>query len=642
MNFLDSLQAWIEETALYKEFLLRMPAPLNNIYFDTVLLALFLIYCSYRVVDSIQMSRRHRAVKERQLELKEKAAENEIHMINHEREARNQREEMNQFMRFMEMSLLAGSTKQMQIAGQQPTFEQFKEQERQQQITKNQQQTHDLFDTVNSAGNLTDDIPHIVEIREADNTVKLENERMAAELQALQEEKLRMEQAFAQKEQSREEAMARVKAQMEQREKEKQAEIDNLTNALSLEKEHNKKQIDDMVKNLSIYKERKQKEIANLEAKMATSSSADHNEKQAEIDRLTAEMNHMKQVQEQAIAEKENELARIATEKEHQIAQLTEEISNIKTKNNNDIQQLTAALQNAHDTQIKIEAEKAAEIEHLTSEISQLQKTKEAEIEAINREKEKAVSSLQSSLVEVENTVAQLNRENQERDEELAKLQEQLAENEWSSNKERKKLMKQVEVLRNERDTALSDKQAAEQEILELNNNLNRVNAISKQVIEVKQAEINNLAKAQEMNKKPVANADSKISKPLITPTNVVKTTFGNFDTSDEADSDFQRLMAQVEHYNAKAQEMENARKSKAESADANKAAMEQQLVVEAKIENSREIHTEDAAKLEAIDEQKERAREQVRREEEKRREEEERAKNGKTKKGLSGLFGKK
>lgn len=114
MDFLDSLQMWIKETALYNDFLLHMPAPLNNIYFDTILLAVLLMYCGYRVIDGVQMSKRHKAVKERQLELKEKTAENEIHIINHEREARNQREEMNQFMRFMEMSMLAGTTKQLQ------------------------------------------------------------------------------------------------------------------------------------------------------------------------------------------------------------------------------------------------------------------------------------------------------------------------------------------------------------------------------------------------------------------------------------------------------------------------------------------------------------------------------------------------
>ena len=67
MDFLDSLQVWIKGTALYNDFLLHMPAPLNNIYFDTILLALVLIYCGYRVIDSVQMSKRHRAVNVRQL-----------------------------------------------------------------------------------------------------------------------------------------------------------------------------------------------------------------------------------------------------------------------------------------------------------------------------------------------------------------------------------------------------------------------------------------------------------------------------------------------------------------------------------------------------------------------------------------------
>lgn len=665
MDFLDSLQMWIKETALYNDFLLHMPAPLNNIYFDTILLAVLLIYCIYRVIDGIQMSKRHKSVKERQLELKEKATENEIHIINHEREARNQREEMNQFMRFMEMSMLAGTTKQLQGIGQQQnkqTFEQFKEQEKQARVEENNQKVHDAFDTITTDSKVVDvhETPttSVYDIAMAEFT-QLENERITAELNALRIENEQMKQDFAKKDEERETAVLRVKQAMAKKEKEKQAEIDKLSKALSDEIANSQKQIDKMVKNLEAYKVGKEKEIAELRKKMSTGSSLERDEKQAEIDRLTAEMNSIKQTQEKAISEKENELALELAKKESQIANLTEEISDIKTKNKTDIDQLTAALKNAHDAQKAAEAEKAIEIEQLTDEINRIQQAKENEIAALKKESIQTISELQRALKSAKAKANELSQASQEREEQIAKLQNMLAETEMSNASEYDTLNQKIATLHKERDAAMADKKAAEMEISTLNNRLNDAQASSKKQIEAKQAEIDKLASAKAAEKSETRPIDrpstleekaiskavaqtAPVTKSVAAPTSVVKPNFGGNSSDTQAGSDFDKLMAEYEYREAKSQELEFARKSSEEKARTNKEALEQQLVVEATVENSREVHTEDKAKLTAIDEQKRRALEQVRREEAKYKAEEERAKNGNTKKGLSFPFRKK
>lgn len=658
MDFLDSLQMWIKETALYNDFLLHMPAPLNNIYFDTILLAVLLIYCGYRVIDGVQMSKRHKAVKERQLELKEKAAENEIHIINHEREARNQREEMNQFMRFMEMSMLAGTTKQLQGIGQQPsiqTFEQFKEQERKVRVEENRQRVQDTFDTINTDGNVvetqSEPIVSTYDVAMTEFT-QFENERITAELNALRIENEQMKRDFAAKEKERENAVLRVKRAMAKKEQEKQAEIDKLSKALSDEINNSQKQIDTMVKNLDTYKANKEKEIAALHAKMSTGSASDRDEKQAEIDRLTAEMNRMKKAQEKAISDKENAIARELAEKESQIANLTEEISDIKTKNRSDINQLTEALQNAQKAQQVAEAEKAAEIEQLTGEIDRLQQAKEAEIAALKKDKAKVVADLREMLSSAKAKVDELNQASQEREDEIARLQNMLAETEVSNASDYESLTQQIKTLRAERNTAIEDKKAAEKEIAELTSQLGKIQTTSKKLIDAKQAEVKKLASAKTaeavkpatVEEKAITKAVSqnKPTKSVATPTSVVKPTFGVGGADTKEGSDFDRLMAEFEHIEAKSQEMEDTRKSNEAKARDNKEALEQQLVVEAKAENLKEIHEEDEAKLTAIDEQKRRALEQVRREEAKRKAEEERAKNGAPKKKFGLPFVKK
>lgn len=74
MNILNSLQAWLEATTLYNKYLLHMPAPLNNIYFDTILVILIIAYCVYRIIDDVRIYIRHRRMKKRMEQKNDEAA----------------------------------------------------------------------------------------------------------------------------------------------------------------------------------------------------------------------------------------------------------------------------------------------------------------------------------------------------------------------------------------------------------------------------------------------------------------------------------------------------------------------------------------------------------------------------------------
>ena len=605
MEFLDKLQAWLKGTSFYNDFLLHMPAPLNNIYFETILFAVLLIYCGYRIIDIIRMTKRNRDIKkheeELRLRLKEKAAENEIDRINGEKEARNQQDNMSQLMDVMKMSMLVNTTKQVQSIEQhtQPpqNFEQFREHSQQQNITRNRQKTQEVFDTIDIENNhvsVSNDNKSSVYDNTVNEFTKLENERITAELAALRIEKACMEQEYIAKEKAREAGLARIREAMEQKEREKQIEIERLSKALSTEKENSKNQIDDMINNLNIYKNNKEKEIVSITDKLATGSTYDRDEKQAEIDRLTVEMNSMKKMQEQAIAEKEDELARISAEKENQITDLTGEISNIRTKNNEDINQLTMTLQNAHAAQKAIEEAKAAEIEELNEELNRIKQSKEAEITTIIKEKE--VSDFHASLAAAKTKTDELSQISQKHESEITKLQSELVETDASNTSAYAALNQQSKALKTEHDKDISDKQEAENKISSLNVQINEVHTSSQKQIIEKQAEINRLSETKIDDERVVGQIDKSITADKIStleekavsqtsvpepnlitiPKNIVKPVFGGSNSSSDTLSEFDKIIAQYEIAEAKSKALDEASKPNYQNIRTNKDVLEQ------------------------------------------------------------------
>lgn len=56
MGVIDKFNAWLQASALYKNYLEKMPVPLNNIYFDTFLLLAIILYIVYRVAVFLRCS----------------------------------------------------------------------------------------------------------------------------------------------------------------------------------------------------------------------------------------------------------------------------------------------------------------------------------------------------------------------------------------------------------------------------------------------------------------------------------------------------------------------------------------------------------------------------------------------------------
>ena len=596
MSVLDSLQIWIKGTALYNNFLLRMPAPLNNIYFDTILLALAFVYFIYRIVDGMQMSKRHRRVKERQLELQEKAAENEIHLLNHEREARNSKEEMSQFMRFMEMSMMATTTKQITGADQpQQSFEQFQARERQEQLATTRENVQDAFDTVDM-----DETDAASVVSAPDAAIISENESLARQLESLRIENMQMQEAFAEKERLREADMTRIKADMEQKEKEKQTKIDKLQSALGVEKENAQKQLQMMTKNLDIYKADKEKEIADLTAKLSD-TNATPDEKQAEIDRLREEMKRIHAGKEQEIAEKEKEYQREAKEKEQEISRLTKEMEEMKSKHGAAMTQINDAFEQTQLAQQDAKDQSATKIEQLRVQLEQVKKEKEAEIVLIKSGYDQTVADLKTSLDAEKKKAEALSLTSLEQSEEIAKMQNMIAEAEDKESDEYRKNAESLDFLRSARADTDAKKQAAQRNIEHLNKEISTKSDDAKNQIEKTEAEIKQIASAQE----------GKIDPAMDVPQSVVKPFYSSQSQVEVAGSLFDELIRNCERNEDLMKEAEATRRSQEENERLNRQQLERQLIKEVREDEVREKHGEDEAKLRAIEEQKERIKQE-------------------------------
>lgn len=580
MGYLNQLQAWMERTAFYNNFLARMPAPLDNIYFDTVLLAVILLYCGYRVIDGFQMSKRHRAVKARQLELQEKTAENEIHMINHEREARNNREEMNQFMRFMEMSVMSNTTKQM------GGFDQFKEQERREKIAENNEKVHEKFDTIDADDGYAVVSPQdVIDVRPESDAVTA----MKIELETLRAEMLQMQQESGEKERSRDADMERVKAAMMQREEDKQKEIEKLQAALSTEKENAKKQIDQMLKNLNVYKADKEKEIADLTSKITSDLSDD--EKQAEIDRLRAEMDQMEKEKASAIAEREKEFQKLTDEKQAQIDHLTEEMKQIKDHNSEGMTEINRAYEEAQSQQRDMEAKKQDQIRQLEEKLDSMKQDKEDEIARIQKEYEKTIASLRAAVSDANQRAEASDAANLEQSEQIAKMQNMLAMKETDDA-----LNEQLAQMRKDRDATLSEKEAAEKEVEKLH----------EQIAQAQEHEEKQISIAKEQIEQMQSAKDAPANAARLPET--VKKAFDNQGVEEDKDSNFRKTMRQHEQELNRSQQIETEKMMQEEKAYSNKTQLEQTLIVDAKEEKVKEQHNEDEAVMAAIEERKRKA----------------------------------
>lgn len=103
MEYLNVFQEWLYQTRLYQDFLKNMPPPINNVYFDTFLILLAVVYFAYRIVDAVRIVRYRKKARKRMIEeqAQRKASDRVLHL--RETEVRDKEEKIGRFMDVMEM-----------------------------------------------------------------------------------------------------------------------------------------------------------------------------------------------------------------------------------------------------------------------------------------------------------------------------------------------------------------------------------------------------------------------------------------------------------------------------------------------------------------------------------------------------------
>lgn len=103
MEYLNVFQEWLYQTRLYQDFLKNMPSPVNNVYFDTFLILLAVVYFAYRIVDAVRIVRYRKKARKRMAEeqAQRKAADRVWKL--RETEVRDKEEKIGRFMDVMEM-----------------------------------------------------------------------------------------------------------------------------------------------------------------------------------------------------------------------------------------------------------------------------------------------------------------------------------------------------------------------------------------------------------------------------------------------------------------------------------------------------------------------------------------------------------
>lgn len=117
MEYYYSLQSWLYRTNLYQGILTEMPAPLNNIYFDTVMLVVLVVYVVWRIVEIIRMFRYHKRIRKKQANDRQSRSDREQEMSDREKQVEQKEERLNRFLDYMEFVFLsrirrAGSAEQ--------------------------------------------------------------------------------------------------------------------------------------------------------------------------------------------------------------------------------------------------------------------------------------------------------------------------------------------------------------------------------------------------------------------------------------------------------------------------------------------------------------------------------------------------
>lgn len=108
MEYFYEFQSWLYETRLYQEILKELPVPLNNIYFDSLIILGLLVYLLYRILDALWYALRRRRIRKRQERERKQQLQREKEMMYREMQVQQKEESVGRFLDFMEMLAARG------------------------------------------------------------------------------------------------------------------------------------------------------------------------------------------------------------------------------------------------------------------------------------------------------------------------------------------------------------------------------------------------------------------------------------------------------------------------------------------------------------------------------------------------------
>ena len=106
MELLLKWQEWLEHSKLYTEFLVHLPAPLNNVYFDLIILIICVVFIVQWILDAIAMHRRYKKIRKRQKKIQEAQEYADMESLYREKEAKRRQEQMDRQMKLMQMYMM--------------------------------------------------------------------------------------------------------------------------------------------------------------------------------------------------------------------------------------------------------------------------------------------------------------------------------------------------------------------------------------------------------------------------------------------------------------------------------------------------------------------------------------------------------
>lgn len=103
MEYFYAFQNWLYQTPFYQDILRKMPTPLNNIYFDSLLAIGLLVYLIYRVIEAARIAAYRRRMRRKRDEESDIRREQELEMSDRKRKVQEKEDRLERFLDYMEL-----------------------------------------------------------------------------------------------------------------------------------------------------------------------------------------------------------------------------------------------------------------------------------------------------------------------------------------------------------------------------------------------------------------------------------------------------------------------------------------------------------------------------------------------------------